>query len=495
MLFNSLSFLIFLPIVVLIYFIVPKRLKNIWLLIASYYFYMCWNAKYIVLIFTSTLVTYVSALLIDRVGDGADNNKKAKKWILAACFLINLGILFLFKYLNFFIGTITDIAGLIRIQINIPTFDVLLPVGISFYSFQALGYIVDVYRGDIKAERNFIQYALFVSFFPQLVAGPIERSKNLLGQLGEVHKFKYENLVDGIMLMIWGFFLKLVIADRAAMYVDTIYSDIHTYGGMYFVIAAIIFCFQIYCDFYGYSIIAKGSAKILGIELMENFYAPFLSTSTTQMWTRWHISLTSWFRDYLYIPLGGNRKGIVRKYLNILIIFVTSGLWHGANITYVLWGFLSGVFEIIEALIEPYRRKINEKFHLNRENFIHKLILILFSFGMFALFAVFFRASSVMDACYGIKSVFTVRTPGIFSEGKIFECGLNRANFILLIIAIVVLMIADICKVNKIELRKVILARKLPVRSLIIAGAILVVLVFGIWGNAYNANSFIYFQF
>ena len=290
MLFNSLSFLIFFPIVVLLYFILPQKLKNYWLLAASYYFYMCWNAKYALLILFSTVVTYASGLLMARTETGSLQPKQKqmrKKWVVAASFVLNLAILFFYKYFNFAMDGLQKVLGAAGIALHIPTFDVLLPVGISFYTFQALSYTMDVYRGEIEAEKNFFQYALFVSFFPQLVAGPIERSKNLLEQLAEPKKFQFERARDGLLLMLWGFFLKIVLADRIAIFVDTVYGQYTQFTGWYLTVATILFAFQIYCDFMGYSVIAMGASQILGIRLMENFRAPYLNTSVASFWRDW----------------------------------------------------------------------------------------------------------------------------------------------------------------------------------------------------------------
>ena len=346
MLFNSTQFLIFFPIVIILYFFIPKKVRYFWLLAASYYFYMCWNAKYALLILASTIITYISGLLIDWCKKKAWTETKmvrAKKLCVAFSFVLNLGILVYFKYTNFLLASLTTLFESININLVMPSYDILLPVGISFYTFQALSYTVDVYRGDIYAEKNFFRYALFVSFFPQLVAGPIERSKNLLKQLATPSKLEFINVREGVLLMLWGYFLKVVVADRIAIYVDTVYGNPAAYPGMYLLIAAILFSIQIYCDFYGYSVIAMGAARILGYQLMDNFNAPFLSTSVSELWARWHVSLSSWFRDYLYIPLGGSRKGRLRKYINIMIVFLVSGLWHGASWHFVIWGCLNGM--------------------------------------------------------------------------------------------------------------------------------------------------------
>lgn len=376
MLFNSLDFMIFLPIVLLVYFVIPDKIKHIWLLIVSYYFYMCWNAKYALLILFSTIITYFSGLIIEKIKRQSwDERKKLKykKIVVALSFVINLGILFYFKYINFTLDLISKVFKLINVSISMPAFDIILPVGISFYTFQALSYTMDVYRDDIYAEKNFLRYALFVSFFPQLVAGPIERSKNLLKQLAVPHRFDFELAREGLLLMLWGFFLKIVLSDRIAIFVDTVYGDYNTYAGWYLVIATILFAFQIYCDFSGYSIIAMGAAEILGINLMENFNAPYLSTSVSEFWRRWHISLTSWFKDYLYIPLGGSRKGKIRKYLNKMTVFLVSGLWHGASISFVVWGGLNGFYQVIGEVLQPMRDKLVQLLRLNRDSIGHKL--------------------------------------------------------------------------------------------------------------------------
>lgn len=346
MLFNSYNFLIFFPIVTLIYYLIPQKIRYIWLLIASYYFYMCWNVKYVSILLFSTIVTYISGLLISKANNIKDDKKRKrlKKVFVILSFVINLSILFLFKYFDFFVDNINRILSRLNIEVINLSFDVILPVGISFYIFQALSYTVDIYNDDVKAEKNFLKYALFVSFFPQLVAGPIERSKNLLKQINEKHYFNGERIKDGLLLMIWGGFQKIVIADRVAIVVNTVFNNFPQYPGMYIVVACILFAFQIYCDFSGYSIIAMGAAKVMGFELMENFNAPYFSMSVAEFWRRWHISLSSWFRDYLYIPLGGNRKGKVRKYINLMIVFLVSGLWHGAQWSFVVWGMLNRNF-------------------------------------------------------------------------------------------------------------------------------------------------------
>ncbi|MGN0437961.1 MAG: MBOAT family O-acyltransferase [Lachnospiraceae bacterium] len=498
MLFNSIDFLIFFPIVLFIYFVIPKKIKHIWLLVASYYFYMCWNAKYALLIFTSTVITYISGVLIEKIktSDKEDNKKTfLKKWVVAGSFIANLGILFYFKYINFALDLLSQLFAVVHIQLSVPVFDIILPVGISFYTFQALSYTMDVYRDDIYAEKNFIRYALFVSFFPQLVAGPIERSKNLLKQLAVPKKFCFEEAREGLLLMLWGFFLKIVLADRIALFVDTVYGDYHTFGGVYLIVATLLFAVQIYCDFSGYSTIAMGVAKIMGVSLMENFDAPYLSVSVAEFWRKWHISLTSWFKDYLYIPLGGSRKGKARKYLNKLIVFLVSGLWHGAQLSFVFWGGLNGVYQIIGEFLQPVRDKMVTVLHLNRESAGHKLTKMIITFLLVDFSWIFFRANRLLDAFAIIKSMIFVHNPWILFDDSLYNCGLDQKSFFLMLISIGVLLFADICKAKGIKIREVVVKQDMWFRVLFISVAIGLILLFGMWGPSFDQANFIYFQF
>lgn len=498
MLFNSLEFLIFFPIVLIVYYIIPDRIKYLWLLAASYYFYMCWNAKYAILILFSTAVTYLSGILLEKAKHSQKDEvrkTRTKNRIVAGSFILNLSILFCYKYLNFTLINLAILLSKFHIQLNLPVFDIVLPVGISFYTFQALSYTMDVYRDEIYAEKNFFRYALFVSFFPQLVAGPIERSKNLLKQLAVPKKFSFERAKEGLLLMLWGYFLKLVLADRIAIFVDTVYGDIETYGGCYLIAGTVLFAFQIYCDFSGYSTIAMGAAKIIGIDLMENFNAPYLSTSVGTFWRNWHISLTSWFKDYLYIPLGGSRKGKLRKYINKMIVFLVSGLWHGAQLSYVVWGGLNGLYQVIGEMLQPVRDTVAGRIRLNREKMGCKLLQGLFTFVLIDFSWIFFRASGTRESLRIIRSMFTVRNFGIFRDGSLYTCGLDSRNFILMLLCIGILLVADIFKRRGLKVRYEILKRNYWFRCIFVSAAITAILLFGIWGPTYNAANFIYFQF
>lgn len=498
MLFNSIDFWLFFPIVTLIYFIIPNKVKYLWLLVASYYFYMCWNVKYALLILASTVITYISGLLIEVIKYSKFDEitqKKLKKWIVAGSFTSNLGILFYFKYINFFVDIVAKLFAKVHVELDVPVFDIILPVGISFYTFQALSYTMDVYRDDIYAEKNFLKYALFVSFFPQLVAGPIERSKNLLKQLAVPQKFKYENFREGIMLMLWGYFLKIVLADRIAMFVDAVYGDYTTYSGMYLVVATILFAIQIYCDFAGYSTIAMGAAMVLGIQLMDNFDAPYLSTSVADFWRKWHISLTSWFKDYLYIPLGGSRKGKFRKYLNKMIVFLVSGLWHGAQLSFVVWGGVNGLYQVLGEILQPLRDKLVEILHLKRDSLGHKLIHIIGTFILVDFSWIFFRADSVLEAFEIIKSIFKGKNFWVLFDGSLYNCGLDDKNFRLMIAAIGILIFADICRHFSVKIREVVIKQDCWFKCFFIATVVCLILLFGKWGPSFDKANFIYFQF
>lgn len=498
MLFNSLHFLVFFPIVLVIYYLIPPKHRYLWLLVTSYYFYMCWNAKYALLLLFSTVVTYISGYVLEKVRSQEKDQllkERQMKLCVGVSFALNLGILFWFKYFDFAVDNINRVLGKLNITLLNPQFDIILPVGISFYTFQALSYTMDVYRGDIKAEKNFLKYALFVSFFPQLVAGPIERSKNLLKQVNRENHFSEKRFCDGVYLMIWGYFLKLVLADRIAIIVNQIYGDISTYGGMYLIVATILFAFQIYCDFAGYSTIAMGASKIMGFQLMDNFEAPYFSQSVAEFWRRWHISLSSWFRDYLYIPLGGSRKGIGRKYINLLIVFGVSGLWHGANWTFVIWGLLNAIFQIIGSMTAKTRSGIYKKIGLREDTAAHRAVKTMITFACVDFAWIFFRAESIGQAKDIIKSMFTVLNPWVLVDESLYSLSLGREGFMVMLFGIAVLMIADFFKYKGICIRAKIQAQDFWFRVLVVTISVWFIVVFGVWGPAYSDSTFIYFQF
>ena len=493
MLFNSINFLIFFPIVVLVYLVIPKKLKYLWLLLASYYFYMCWNAKYAILIAFSTVVTYGSGLLLEK-----ETEKGKKKLVVALCAIVNLGILGFFKYFGFFIDNINGIWSAFHVQLIKNPFNLLLPVGISFYTFQALGYMIDVYRGEIKAERNLLKYALFVSFFPQLVAGPIERSKNLLSQIedmGEKRLWNYDGIVSGLSLMVWGLFQKMVIADRCAVFVDAVHDNLYAAGFVETVAAAFFFSIQIYCDFAGYSAIAIGSARVMGFTLMENFNTPYFATSIQDFWRRWHISLSTWFRDYLYIPLGGSRCSKIKKYRNLMITFLCSGLWHGASWTYVIWGGIHGFYQIMGELLMPIRKKITSLLHVRTDVFSFRFGQMLITYGLTTFAWIFFRAGNLGHLIFYFQRMCRFN-PWVFSAGGLNYLHVSMKDIVLTPIFLVILILVDVVRaVKKTDVGEVLARQNLWFRWVILLGLIFCVLIFGEYGITFDSKQFIYFQF
>ena len=495
MLFNSIDFLFFFPFVVLIYFLIPKRGRIFWLLIASYYFYMSWNAKYAVLIGASTMLTYVGGGILGWLsGHGQKMDAVSRKAVVWICLLASLGLLAVFKYGNFAIETLNLVFSkvpIVSIQAIEHRFDVLLPVGISFYTFQTLGYVIDVYRGTVKAEKNMIRYALFVSFFPQLVAGPIERSKNLLEQIQrsqETHLWDFERVRDGLLLLAYGLFQKLVVADRASILVHQVYGSYQDYGFIELAIASILFAFQIYCDFGGYTNIARGAAKVMGFSLMDNFRQPYLAVNIKEFWRRWHISLTSWFTDYLYIPFGGSRKGKLRKYLNIVVVFAVSGLWHGASWHFVAWGLVHAVFQIAGDI----KSGIEKKYGWNdtQPGFSKRLRKRLATFLLVDFAWVFFAADSISHAIGIFRQMFR----GIITS-SLYGLGLDRGNWKVLAIAIILIMAVDTLHEHGRPVTESIMKQEIWFRCAVYAALVWSILLLGIYGVQYDAGQFIYFQF
>lgn len=498
--FNSIHFLIFFPIVLAVYFIIPKKLRYLWLLVSSYYFYMSWNAQYAVLIAFSTVVTYLTGILIEQIS--LEEGKlwlRLKKFTLFLGITANLGILFMFKYLDFAVDNLNALLESFGLSVIEQDFDLLLPVGISFYTFQALGYVIDVYRKNIDAEYNLFRYALFVSFFPQLVAGPIERSGNLIKQLNNADKinlWNYERIAKGFMIMMWGFFMKVVIADRAASVVNNVFDNYYMMNTSALIMGAVFFAVQIYCDFASYSTIAIGAAQIMGFKLMDNFDTPYFAMSIKEFWHRWHISLSTWFRDYLYIPLGGNRKGKFRKHLNTMIVFLVSGLWHGANWTYIVWGGLHGAYQIIGDITKPAKIKLETRLNVNTQATSYKIVKMLITFALTCFAWIFFRADSINIALAYIYRLFTCLDPWALTTGLLYSIGLDRQEMNILLISIGVLLFVDIMKrKNNIRFENIADKQNFWVRELIIFVLIFAVIVFGAYGYSFDAQQFIYFQF
>lgn len=503
MLFNSMNFLIFFPVVLLIYFVFPKKIRYLWLLAASYYFYACWNLKHTLLLFFSTLTTYVCGLFIsyfqDKTKKRLENNcfGKSKKLIMFLCILINILILFLFKYFDFAVINLNRVLSIIHCQAVMPAFDVVLPVGISFYTFQALSYIIDVYKNDIPAEKNFFKYALFVSFFPQLVAGPIERSKNLLTQINLPTQFSVVNARTGLLTMAYGLFMKVVVADNIAGVVNPIFNNFVEIrvGGIVLVLATILFAFQIYCDFQGYSQLAIGSAKVLGYHINENFDSPYYADNVQDFWRRWHISLTTWFKDYLYIPLGGNRKGRFRKEMNTLIVFFCSGLWHGASWHYVLWGGLNGFYLAIQDMTKDLRIKIYALLHIDTGSLGWKLLTRIITFSLISYSWLLFRANGLRAALQMTKIIIRdFRFSYLFSNG-IFDLFGNTRTFFIILASLIIISIIDYLNFKGIDYKTILFRQQIFYRWFAYITIIVIILVWGAYGEGYEQTQFIYFQF
>ncbi len=485
MLFNSFTFIVFFIIVSALYFLLPHRARWILLLVASCIFYMAWNPYLILLMLFTIFVNYIAAIRIS-----CRKNRRTKKRILVTAMLINFGLLFVFKYLGFMNDTLLALFG---DGWQVRTLNIILPMGISFYTFQAAAYTIDVYRGDIKAEKHFGIFALFIMFFPQLVAGPIERSRNLLPQFYEKHKFDINRAISGIRIMLWGFFKKVVIADRAATAVNAVYNSPLSYTGLYLTAATVLFTFQIYCDFSGYSDIAKGCARVLGFDLMDNFLNPYMSGSIKEFWRRWHISLSTWFMDYVYIPLGGNREGTGKKYRNLLITFLISGLWHGANWTFVLWGGLHAIYQIFGQMTLKFRSSFKKKMHLYN-NAVGHILSVAVTFALVCFGWVFFRANTVSDAFYIIGNMFKSIT-GWWDRQYIFEVvtsmGLNLFGMVMLAAAILFLVISEVL-CGKRAVYTVIEEKNAALRVVFYLITAIFILSAGVF---YEAGAFIYFQF
>ena len=478
MLFNSLNFAVFLPIVFILYWFATKgnlKLQNILLLVSSYFFYACWDWRFLFLLIFSTLLDYFTGI---KMSDA--KNKKSKKFWFWLSISINLGFLGVFKYYNFFVESFASALGDIGLHVNPWTLKVILPVGISFYTFHGLSYVIDIYKDHIKAEKNFIDYSVFVSFFPLLVAGPIERATHLLPQIKKKRTFDYSKAVDGLRQILWGLFKKVVIADQCAEYANQIFNNSADYSGSTLVLGAIFFTFQIYGDFSGYSDIALGTARLFGIDLLRNFAFPYFSRDIAEFWRRWHISLSSWFKDYLYIPLGGSKGGMWMKIRNTFIIFLVSGFWHGANWTFIVWGFLNALYIMPSIIFNTNRNNLEivakGRYIPNLKDLLS--IGITFSVTVFAW--IFFRAENISHAMTYISKIFS---PSLFSIPTIIP----KVTFILIIIFLIIEWFG---RENQYALEKIDL--KIPK---VIRWIFYYILVFAIFYFAGSEQQFIYFQF
>jgi alginate O-acetyltransferase complex protein AlgI len=475
MLFNSLQFAFFFIIIVTLYFSIPHKYRWVLLLAGSYYFYMCWNWRYIALIIISTLIDYFAGLRMAALTE----RRQRLKYLLLSLFT-NLGLLFTFKYFNLFSDSLNSTFSILGLSLNIPYIHVLLPVGISFYTFQTLSYSIDVYCGKLKAERHLGVFALYVSFFPQLVAGPIERASRLLPQFYRQNNFDEARVVSGLRLMLWGLFKKIVVANRVAIYVDAIYNNSELHSGLTLLIATYLFAFQIYCDFSGYSDIAIGAARVLGYDLMKNFNRPYFAKTINEFWSRWHISLSTWFRDYVYVPLGGNRRGVPRMFINLFIVFLVSGMWHGANWTFLVWGALHGIYAALSKITLPIRDRIVDYLRLPAS--LVSTVRMFITFQLVCFGWIYFRASSIEQANSIVMKIFTLPWDGFFITAlDQFSYGVS---------AIVLLIIVDAAQ-EWFNVLKVFTLRPRFVRWISYVIIIVIMVLIGV----FDESQFIYFQF
>ncbi|HYG37840.1 MAG TPA: MBOAT family O-acyltransferase [Cytophagales bacterium] len=480
MLFNSLQFLIFFPIVTTLYFLLPYKYRWILLLAASCFFYMAFIPVYILILAITIIIDYFAGIWIEE-----SQGRKKKRWLIISIVSTCL-VLFIFKYFNFFTANWDALATFFDWNYSIGALSIILPIGLSFHTFQSLSYVIEVYRGNQKAERHFGIYSLYVMFYPQLVAGPIERPQNILHQLYEKHDFDYERVKSGLLLMAWGLFKKVVIADRLAVFVNQVYNSPAEYHGFEVIIATFFFAIQIYCDFSGYSDIAIGSAKVMGYDLMKNFDRPYFSKSVSEFWKRWHISLSTWFRDYVYISMGGNRVGKWKWYYNLFITFVISGLWHGANWTFIIWGALHGFYLVFAIISAPLRENLNRILGLTRTPGLLKVLQITMTFLLVCFAWIFFRANNVSDAFLLIENMTELK----LSQLSLNMFGTNYYSWIMGILFILIMEIIHLFQRTG-SIRDYISQKPALIRWGLYVVFLIVLLNFGVFNN----EEFIYFQF
>ncbi len=485
MLFNSFTFLIFFPVVVTIYFVMPHRFRWAWLLAASCYFYMAFIPVYILILFFTIAIDYVAGILIENA------QGKKRKSLLVMSIIANVGVLAIFKYYNFLGANANAIADVFHLPYDFPLLSIILPIGLSFHTFQAMSYTIEVYRGRQPAERHLGVYALYVMFFPQLVAGPIERPQNLLHQFYENHVLEYDRVTAGLRQMAWGLFMKVVIADRLARYVNVVYNEPTNFQGLTLVVATIFFAFQIYCDFAGYSHIAIGAARVMGFRLMQNFDRPYLSRSIAEFWSRWHISLSTWFRDYVYIPLGGNRVARSKWYFNLFMTFLLSGLWHGANWTFVIWGGLNGFYLIFSLGSKDIRARIASAFGLAGKPRLHTVFSVLVTFTLACIAWVFFRANNMTDALHVLRGAIAMPTLHQLVPDLVRAEGISKFEVGYSFFLIAALMAVELWS-KKADLIRGFLTQPVWVRWPAYYAICMAIWLLGI---STEAKAFIYFQF
>ena len=470
------------------YYRAPVRYRWICLLVASLLFYAILNLECLVFLLLLAAVTFLFPLWIQRA-----TGQRSKKWRLFFGVVLTLSALCFLKYFNFAADLVNRLAEALGSGELLPQLDLILPLGISFFTFKIVGYLVDVYRGNVAPEQNFFKYLLFVSFFPEITAGPIDRAPSFLPQMTRAVLYDYETVKRGLLYIFFGLFQKFVIADRLGVIVDTVYSDPGSYAGAGVLIATFVYTFQIYCDFAAGSTLAIGCATVFGYKIPINFRQPYLSASVQEFWRRWHISLSSWFRDYLYIPLGGNRKGRLRKYLNVVIVFLCSGLWHGANLTFVLWGALHGIYQVIGGCTKNLRGHIKQALHIRPDSRLNRCWMTVCTFVLCSFAWLFFRANSIYDIRVLLRQILLFR-PAQLCSVSTYELGVLLPEGVFIILCLLFTVGVDIAAART-DLYAWLSAKPAAVRWAIYIVALVVLVVFGCYGPGYRSSDFIYAQF
>lgn len=480
--FLSLSYFLFFPAATAGYFLLPQRGRDLWLLACSWFFYLCAGVEYFPCLLLAALVTYVGARALER---------RRERWLLGLLLALFIAALGAFKYLGFVGEMVKGALALAGLDWSLQVPALLLPAGISFYFFTAMGYLIDVYREKVPAQRSFVRCALLLSFFPALLSGPIGRAERLFPQFEELHKFNYVNLREGFGRFLWGAFKKLVIADRLAVVVNTVFPSPEIFGAGQVILAACAFSVQIYCDFSAYTDMALASAKVMGFTLTENFRTPYFARSVAEFWRRWHISLSTWFRDYLYIPLGGSRRGKGRTYLNLLIVFAVSGLWHGAAMSFVAWGLLNGLYQVAGAVTRPVRTRVRGVLPKMEDTIVFALWQMWWVFALSTVAWVFFKAGSVTAAWAVLRNMVK---PVLWDAGGLAAMGMGRKEFLVAGLGCLTLLGVDVWSLRESPEKRLAAACR-PARWCVYLTLLAAVVLFGSYGTGYDAQSFVYFQF